>query len=111
MIAWHAVSSILRDSRLAVDIGGTFTDLVLATPRGTHELKLLTTPEAPERAVLENLHEFPARAEEQHGAELRIGGAAEDEFKARTGDHGLHGHAEKIVGGRVRVRGELESWL
>jgi N-methylhydantoinase A len=43
----------MGDSRLAVDIGGTFTDLVLATPRGTHEMKLLTTPDAPERAVLE----------------------------------------------------------
>ena len=40
-------------ARLAVDIGGTFTDLVLETPQGTRSHKLLTTPEAPERAVLD----------------------------------------------------------
>ncbi len=41
------------DHRLAVDIGGTFTDLVLETPAGTHSHKLLTSADAPERAVLE----------------------------------------------------------
>jgi len=41
------------NARLAVDIGGTFTDLVLETPQGTRSHKLLTTPDAPERAVLE----------------------------------------------------------
>src|ERR1044072_9366855 len=39
--------------RLAVDIGGTFTDLVLDAPDGRIALKLLTTPEAPERAVMD----------------------------------------------------------
>jgi N-methylhydantoinase A len=39
--------------RLAVDIGGTFTDLVLETPERTHSHKLLTSADAPERAVLE----------------------------------------------------------
>jgi N-methylhydantoinase A len=52
----------MGDSRLAVDIGGTFTDLVLQTPRGTHELKLLTTPEAPERAVLDGARAILAQA-------------------------------------------------
>ena len=43
-------------ARLAVDIGGTFTDLALETAAGTlHTAKLLTTPEAPERAVLDGL--------------------------------------------------------
>jgi len=41
------------NARLAVDIGGTFTDLVLETPQCTRSHKLLTTPDAPERAVLE----------------------------------------------------------
>jgi N-methylhydantoinase A len=49
-------------ARLAVDIGGTFTDLVLATPERTHELKLLTTPDAPERAVLEGARAILAEA-------------------------------------------------
>ncbi|WP_137127906.1 hydantoinase/oxoprolinase family protein [Roseomonas sp. HF4] len=40
-------------ARLAVDIGGTFTDLVLAVPGRSLSAKLLTTHDAPERAVLE----------------------------------------------------------
>ena len=52
----------MGESRLAVDIGGTFTDLVLQTPRGTHEMKLLTTPEAPERAVLDGAKAILAAA-------------------------------------------------
>lgn len=40
-------------ARLAVDIGGTFTDIVLSLPSGTTSIKVLTTHDAPERAVLE----------------------------------------------------------
>ena len=40
-------------TRLAVDIGGTFTDLVLALPERTVSAKLLTTPESPDAAVIE----------------------------------------------------------
>ena len=41
-------------ARLAVDIGGTFTDLVLEKgDGGFHSVKVLTTPHAPELAVLE----------------------------------------------------------
>jgi N-methylhydantoinase A len=39
-------------TRLAVDIGGTFTDLVLALPDRTLSAKLLTTHTAPEEAVI-----------------------------------------------------------
>ena len=42
-----------KTARLAVDIGGTFTDLVLALPDRSLSTKVLTTPDAPERAVLE----------------------------------------------------------
>ena len=39
---------------LASDIGGTFTDIVLAGPDGGWtSVKQLTTPEAPERSVVE----------------------------------------------------------
>jgi len=38
--------------RLAVDIGGTFTDVVIETPRGRHTKKVLTTPTAPEEGVM-----------------------------------------------------------
>ncbi|MEQ9125992.1 MAG: hydantoinase/oxoprolinase N-terminal domain-containing protein, partial [Alphaproteobacteria bacterium] len=47
-----------RDVRLAVDIGGTFTDLALETPNGARSHKLLTTPDAPERAVIEGVGEI-----------------------------------------------------
>ena len=39
-------------TRLAVDIGGTFTDLVLALPDRTLSAKLLTTPDSPDQAVI-----------------------------------------------------------
>jgi len=44
---------VTQHTRLAVDIGGTFTDLVLALPDRTLSTKLLTTPDAPEQAVVE----------------------------------------------------------
>jgi len=40
-------------AKLAVDIGGTFTDLVLERDGTQHQTKLLTTSAAPEEAVLE----------------------------------------------------------
>jgi N-methylhydantoinase A len=40
-------------SRLAVDIGGTFTDLVLELPSRTFSAKLLTTHGSPDEAVIE----------------------------------------------------------
>jgi len=54
-------------ARLAVDIGGTFTDVVLETalPGQTsraHSIKILTTPDAPERAVLEGVRAILAEA-------------------------------------------------
>jgi N-methylhydantoinase A len=52
----------LSTSRLAVDIGGTFTDLVLETPSRTWSTKLLTTPAAPEDAVLEGTRRILAEA-------------------------------------------------
>src|SRR5271167_2391991 len=39
--------------RLGVDIGGTFTDVALEAVGRRYSAKILTTPEAPERAVLE----------------------------------------------------------
>ena len=41
--------------RLAADIGGTFTDVVLDTPSGRHTAKVLTTSRAPESGVFEAL--------------------------------------------------------
>jgi N-methylhydantoinase A len=42
----------MPSARLAVDIGGTFTDLVLEHEGQRTTVKVLTTPDAPERAVL-----------------------------------------------------------
>jgi N-methylhydantoinase A len=41
--------------RLAVDIGGTFTDIVLETPHGVESGKVLTTPERPEQGVIDGV--------------------------------------------------------
>jgi N-methylhydantoinase A len=42
----------MTSARLAVDIGGTFTDLALEHPGGRATLKVLTTPAAPEQGVM-----------------------------------------------------------
>ena len=51
-----------------------------------------------QRAVLEDLHERAAEAEQQHRAELRIDAAAEDELVAVAVDHGLDGDALEVGG-------------
>src|SRR4051794_16285001 len=48
--------------RLAVDIGGTFTDLVLSLPDRTISTKLLTTHDAPDEAVIAGAHTILAEA-------------------------------------------------
>src|SRR3954453_4230031 len=48
--------------RLAVDIGGTFTDLVLEDGVQSWSTKLLTTPAAPEAAVLDGTRRILALA-------------------------------------------------
>lgn len=49
-------------ARLAVDIGGTFTDLVLEHAGGLLSAKVLTTHDAPERAVLDGSAAILAKA-------------------------------------------------
>lgn len=44
------------EARLAVDIGGTFTDIVLEVGRDRRTRKVLTTPARPEQAVLAGMH-------------------------------------------------------
>jgi N-methylhydantoinase A len=51
-----------KTARLAVDIGGTFTDLVLALPDRSLSAKVLTTSDEPERAVLEGTAAILAQA-------------------------------------------------
>lgn len=49
-------------SRLGVDIGGTFTDVVLETGGETFSTKVLTTYAAPENAIIEGMHQVCAKA-------------------------------------------------
>ncbi len=49
-------------TRLGVDIGGTFTDVVLETGGKLHSTKVLTTYAAPEDAIIEGLHRVCAKA-------------------------------------------------
>ena len=46
---------VMGKCRLAADIGGTFTDVVLDTPSGRRTAKVPTTPRAPESGVFEAL--------------------------------------------------------
>src|SRR3954468_3076644 len=50
-------------SRIAVDIGGTFTDIVLEARNRRWTGKVLTTPRAPEEAVVGAVQEILAQAE------------------------------------------------
>ena len=49
-------------ARLAVDIGGTFTDIVLEARNRRWTGKVLTTPRAPEEAVIGAVQEILAQA-------------------------------------------------
>ena len=50
---------MVRDLRIAVDIGGTFTDVVLEEGGKRLTRKLLTTPQRPEQAVLDGVRLIP----------------------------------------------------
>ena len=52
----------MGDARLAVDIGGTFTDVVLEAGGALTATKVLTTPAEPAAAVVQGLGEVLARA-------------------------------------------------
>jgi N-methylhydantoinase A len=54
--------------RLGVDIGGTFTDVALETGRARFSSKILTTPQAPERGVLDAIGAVLREAELAPGA-------------------------------------------
>ena len=50
------------EARLGVDIGGTFTDIALEAGGRLYSTKVLTTPEAPERAVIAAIRTVLAEA-------------------------------------------------
>ena len=51
-----------KTARLGVDIGGTFTDVVLENDDGLYSTKVLTTYSAPEDAIVQGLHEVCEKA-------------------------------------------------
>src|SRR5258708_14758457 len=50
-----AISPEISATRLAVDIGGTFTDVVLETPTARFSTKVLTNKTTPELGVLDGI--------------------------------------------------------
>ncbi|PVA07937.1 hydantoinase/oxoprolinase family protein [Thalassorhabdomicrobium marinisediminis] len=48
--------------RLGVDIGGTFTDVVLEVGASSYSTKVLTTYAAPENAIIDGMHQVCAKA-------------------------------------------------
>jgi N-methylhydantoinase A len=55
----------MQRARLAADIGGTFTDVVLEHAGRRHSAKVLTTPRAPEEGMLEGIAQVLAAAKLQ----------------------------------------------
>ena len=55
-------TSAHNNARLAVDIGGTFTDLAIEKDGQRWTAKVLTTPTAPEKGVLEGVQQVLAKA-------------------------------------------------
>jgi N-methylhydantoinase A len=65
---------------LGVDTGGTFTDFVLYEGAGLRVHKVLSTPDAPERAILQGIGELgldPARLRVVHGSTVATNAALE----------------------------------
>ena len=66
--------------RLGVDIGGTFTDVVLEIDKQQYSTKVLTTYAAPENAIIDGMHQVCQKAGIQasdieqiiHGTTLQI---------------------------------------
>ena len=52
-----------KTARLGVDIGGTFTDVVLEVGKSSFSAKVLTTYAAPEDAIIDGLHQVCAKAD------------------------------------------------
>ncbi len=49
--------------RMGIDIGGTFTDVVLEVGIDQYSIKVLTTYAAPENAIIDGLHQACAKAQ------------------------------------------------
>ena len=83
-------------NRLAVDIGGTFTDLVLSLPNRTLSTKLLTTHDAPDQASETRSVLLRERDQEPRDHRLHLGGDGARELAAEGG-HAHPGGAAVVV--------------
>ena len=88
---------------LGVDTGGTFTDFVLAGPDGRLRVhKVLSTPEAPERAILQGVRELgldPRGLVLVHGSTVATNAVLEGKG-ARTAFVASRGFADLLTIGR-----------
>jgi len=108
-----------RGPRLSIDIGGTFTDLVLLQPDGRMaSLKVSSTPAAPEDAVLAGMQQLLAEAEVEAGdlAEVLHGTTVGSntllqKAGARTGLITTKGFRDVLEIGRLRTPGMFDlTW-
>jgi len=97
--------------RVAVDVGGTFTDIVVMTPDGTlHESKVSTTPDDPSRGVVDGLAALLAElgappasvAEVLHGTTVGSNTILQ-RTGARTGLITTRGFRDVLEIGRIRM--------
>ncbi|MEW8625494.1 MAG: hydantoinase/oxoprolinase family protein [Candidatus Thiodiazotropha sp.] len=93
---------------LGVDTGGTFTDFVLLREARIETHKVLSTPQAPERAILQGIHELnldPQNLILIHGSTVATNAALEGKG-VRTLYVGNRGLADLLTIGR-QARAEL----
>src|SRR5215510_4343845 len=100
-----------HSSRVAIDIGGTFTDIVVMSGDGTlHESKVSTTPDDPSRAVVSGLDALLAElgvaagnvAEVLHGTTVGSNTILQ-RSGARTGLITTRGFRDVLEIGRIRM--------
>lgn len=93
--------------RLGVDTGGTFTDFVLCGRDGSVRMhKVLSTPDAPERAILQGIAEMgldPARLQLVHGSTVATNAVLEGKG-VRTVYVGNRGLGDLLTIGRQQRR-------
>jgi N-methylhydantoinase A len=88
------------DTLVAIDTGGTFTDLVLADAHGVRCAKVPSTPDDPARAILAGLEQLGARgARVVHGTTVGTNAVLERRG-ARTGFVTNEGFRDLLVIGR-----------
>ena len=108
------MATLKSAARLAVDVGGTFTDVVLDLGAKRHATKVLTTPDAPEQAIMEGTRDVLGQAKigfadldvVVHGTTLATNAIIERKG-ARTA---LIGH-NRYEHPRYRVRKRISEYL